>query len=88
MKIIYPPVTGQRQTLTYWTIRALYYCIDYFVIGGIRICFGVFDDPMFLWISSNSFPLNLIAACSKPPNKDNHPKASYPQMQQRDQGAG
>ena len=33
---------------------------DYFVIGGIRTCFGVSDDPMFLWISSNSCPLNLL----------------------------
>ena len=33
---------------------------DYFVIGGIRTCLGVSDDPMFLWISSNSCPLNLL----------------------------
>ena len=33
---------------------------DYFVIGGIRTCLEVSDDPMFLWISSNSFPLNLL----------------------------
>ena len=33
---------------------------DYFVIGGICTCLGVFDDPMFLWISSNSCPLNLL----------------------------
>ena len=33
---------------------------DYFVIGGIRTCLGVSDDPMFLWISSNSGPLNLL----------------------------
>ena len=32
----------------------------YFVIGGIRTCLGVSDDPMFLWISSNSCPLNLL----------------------------
>ena len=32
---------------------------DYFLIGGIHTCFGVSDDPMFLWISSNSCPLNL-----------------------------
>ena len=35
-------------------------CSDYFVIGGIRTCLGVSDDPMFLWISSNSCPLNLL----------------------------
>ena len=33
---------------------------DYFVIGGIRTCSGVSDDPMFVWISSNSCPLNLL----------------------------
>ena len=33
---------------------------DYFVIGRIRSCLGVSDDPMFLWISSNSCPLNLL----------------------------
>ena len=33
---------------------------DYFVIGGIRTCLGVSDDPMFLWISSISGPLNLL----------------------------
>ena len=30
------------------------------MIGGIRTCLGVSDDPMFLWISSNSCPLNLL----------------------------
>ena len=33
---------------------------DYFVIGGICTCLGVSDDPTFLWISSNSCPLNLL----------------------------
>ena len=37
-----------------------FHCLDYFVIGGIRTCLGVSDDPMFLWISSNSCPLNLL----------------------------
>ena len=43
----------------YWMIRALLYCNDYFVLGGILTCLGVSSDPMFLWISSNSFLLNL-----------------------------
>ena len=30
------------------------------MVGRIRICLGVSDDPMFLWISSNSCPLNLL----------------------------
>ena len=33
---------------------------DYFVIGGIRTCLGVSDDPKFLLISSNSCALNLL----------------------------
>ena len=36
----------------------MFQCIDYFVIGGIRTCLGVSDNPMFQWISSNSCPLN------------------------------
>ena len=30
------------------------------MIGGIRTSLGVSDDPMFLWISLNSCPLNLL----------------------------
>ena len=30
------------------------------MIGGIRTSLGVSDDPMFLWISSNSCLLNLL----------------------------
>ena len=37
-----------------------FHCNDYFVIGGIRTCLGISDDQMFLWISSNSFSLNLL----------------------------
>ena len=33
---------------------------DYFMIRGITTCLGVSGDPMFLWISSNSCPLNLL----------------------------
>ena len=33
---------------------------DYSVIGGIRTCLGVSDDPIFLWIFSNSCSLNLL----------------------------
>ena len=39
---------------------------DYFVIGGIRSCLGVSNDPMFLWNSSNSCPLNLLLVRSHP----------------------
>ena len=37
-----------------------FHCSDCFVIEGICYCSGVSDDPMFLWISSNSYPLNLL----------------------------
>ena len=30
------------------------------MIGGIRTCLEVSVDPMFLWISLNSCPLNLL----------------------------
>ena len=94
---IYPPVTGQRQTLTYWTIRTLFittvtlwleesaHAYEFPMIQ----CFRGFPRVLvFLWISSSSCPLNLLLACSKPPSRDNHRKASYPRTQQRDQGAG
>ena len=41
--------------------------VDYYVLGGISTCSGVFRDPMFLWISSNSFPLNLLLVRSHQP---------------------
>ena len=34
------------------------------MIGGIRTCLGVSDDPMLLWISLNSCPLNLLLVLS------------------------
>ena len=30
------------------------------MIGGIRTCLGVSSDPMFLWVSPNFCPLNLL----------------------------
>ena len=33
---------------------------DYFMVGGIRTCLGVSNDPMSRWISSKSCPLNLL----------------------------
>ena len=46
--------------LTYWTIRTLFITTTTPLIGGIRTCLGVSDDPMFLWISLSSCPLNLL----------------------------
>ena len=81
---IYPPVTGQRQTLTCWTIRTLFHYQDYFVIGEISTRLGVSDVPVdFFELLSTEF-----AACLKLPSRDNHRKASYPRTQQHDQGAG
>ena len=60
---------------------------DYFVIGVIHICLGVSNDPKvptdFFEFLSTEF-----AAYSKPPSRDNHRKASYSRMQNRDQVAG
>ena len=38
----------------------MFHCNDYFVVGGIRTCFEVFSDSMFLWISWNACPINLL----------------------------
>ena len=56
------------------------------MIGVIRTCLGVSDDPnvpegFFEFLSTE------YAACSKSPSKDNHRKASFPRTKQRDQGA-
>ena len=63
-----------------------------FVIGGIRICLGVYDDQnqMFQWISLISFPLNLLLVRSHQAEIKwvNHCKASYPRTQQHDQSVG
>ena len=37
-----------------------FHCKDYLVVGGICTCLGVSSDPMFLWISSDSCPLNFL----------------------------
>ena len=51
----------------YWMICTLFYFVhnDYFVLGGIRTCLGVFCDFMFLWISLNSCILNLLLVRSR-----------------------
>ena len=56
---IYFPATGQLETLN--IRRSVYFhCNDYFVVEGIHTCLGVSCDPKFLWISSNSYLLNLL----------------------------
>ena len=82
---IYSPVTGQRQTLTIGQ-SANFFCNDFFILVGIRTCLGVSSDPMFVWISSNSC-LVILAACSKPPSRNNRRKGSHPNTQEPDQGA-
>ena len=59
LHVSYSPVTGQRQTLTVDDPHT-FYCDNYFVLGGICTCLGVSSDPMFLWISLNSCPRNLL----------------------------
>ena len=43
-----------------WDDLRTFHCNDYFMVGGILTCLGVSSNPMFLWISSNSCPLNLL----------------------------
>ena len=53
--------------------------------GRIRTRLGV-DIFQVFRLTFDFFP-HKFAACSKPPSRDNHCKASYPRTQQRDQGA-
>ena len=82
---IYPPVTGQRQTLK---IGRFAHFLLQWLLGGWRNpdllrSFRWFNVPVnFFEFLSTEF-----AACSKPPIRDNHCKAFYPRMQQRDQDA-
>ena len=59
---IYPSATGQRPMLIIgWSAQLLYFhYVIYFMLEGIHTCSRVFIYPMFLWISSNSCPLNLL----------------------------
>ena len=60
--ILLSPDSVRRQILD---VPRTFHCKDYFVVGGIRTCLGVSSDPMFLWISSNSCPLNLLLVRSQ-----------------------
>ena len=79
---IYPTVTGQRQRR---------YNGSLFIAITARL-----ENPHLLrnfpWsnvpVDFFEFLSTKFAACSKPPSRDNHRKASYPRTQQRDQGAG
>ena len=69
---LYPPITRKRRCAIFWTN----------------------PHPLRSWPFSklscwrfDFFP-RKFAACSKPPSRDNHRKASHPRTQQRDQGAG
>ena len=73
---LYPPVTGQRQTLNCWKIRTLLNVIS---------CLEEF--PLVSVGFSKSYPLKF-AACSKLPSKSNHREGSYCRKQGRRQGAG
>ena len=55
--ILLSPNSVRRKLLT---DPRSFYCNNYFVLEVIRTCLGVSSDPMFLWISSNSCPLNLL----------------------------
>ena len=68
----------------YWTIRALLYCNDYFVLGGICTCLGVVSVP---YVRGDFFEFlsTEFAACSKPPSSDKIRKVSYLRTQKRTQ---
>ena len=71
----------------YWTIRALFIAMTISCFEGIRTCLEVFSDSIFLWISSNCCPLNLLLVqCHQAEIIIvNH---LISRTQQRDQGAG
>ena len=60
---IYPSATERRQTLLL-NNPLNFNCDDYFVFGEICTGLGVSSGPMFLWISSFAFSLNLLLARS------------------------
>ena len=53
-------------------------------------CASILDEsePYLSFRLMFDFLPRKFAACSKPPSRDNHRKASYPRTHQRDQGAG
>ena len=85
--LIYPPVTGQRQTLTIgwsahfslqWLLcawRNSHLLRNVFLWSNVPVDFFVFLFAKF-------------ATCSKLPSRDNHCNVSYPWTQQCDHGAG
>ena len=80
---IYPPVTGQRQTLS----------VGRFAHFSLQLLLPGWRNPHLLRsFQCSQVPVNFFeflstefAACSKPPSRDNHRKASYPRTQERDQ---
>ena len=61
LRRIYPPVTGQRQTIiNFWTIRALFIAITNLWFEVIRSCLEFSSNPMFLRLSLHFCPLNLL----------------------------
>ena len=57
---IYPPCHRTESDANLLEVPHTFHCSDYFVIVGIRTCLRVSDDPMFLWIPSNSCPPNSL----------------------------
>ena len=81
---IYPPVTGQSQTLTVG--RSAYFSLHWLLRAwrNLHLIWSFLRSK----VSVDFFELlpTEFAACSKPPSRDNHRKASYPRTQGRDQG--
>ena len=80
---IYPPVIEKRQTLT------IGWCAHFSLHQILRAWRNPHLLRGFWWfnvlVNFFKFLSTEFAACSKPPNRDNHRKASYPKTQQRDQ---
>ena len=88
---IYPPVTGQHQTLNIG--RSAHFSLQWLLRGWrkphLLRSFRWSKVPVdFFEFVRLGYPFFEFAACSKPPSRENHCKASYPRTPQRDQGAG
>ena len=83
---IYPLVTGQRQTLT--TGRSAHFSLHWLLRDWKNPHLLMSFEWSNVSVDFFEFLTTEFAACSKPPSRDDHRKASYPRTQQRDQSRG
>ena len=80
--------------LSFWyrTVSDAKYWTSARFIALSRLLWGILTCLRFYWsnipVEFSEFLSTEFAACSKPPSRDNHSKASYPRTQQRNQGTG